>query len=362
MRKYFAASGVNVTASAIGPAIGAFAVNDAPPHVAISTLSAAKTAAASASVKGAAVLMASAKTKILTTMGVVLLFGAGVASWKLANSSGRRVVVIPDAKPNITQPTIISPPGDWLQTFNAKYELTSGQTVRLVEPPYGPERQAFWDSQQQGHFPSYPIGSMALYVDWDGEAAHWSALGGNGDVVESLRLCAHLKWYEIDQSCKAYHVRGDWVARKNAKQEEILNSMAVILSQKAGHPVHFVHRLARREAIVVHGSFMPTKKLQGGVVGFIRNSPARKLPVEHADIGEFLNVIEDLTQKKVFNESECVPKTPIAWRYELLSGDQADQLLPTVSSQTSLKFDIEPREIMVWALDSGPTPATSAGT
>ena len=357
MRKFFAARGVNVSTATIGPAISAFAVHAAPPHLAACALSAglaAKTGiATSVSIKGAAILMGSAKTKILAAAIGILVVGGAVATWRAVSPPRHQVIVIAPARP-----AALVPPADWLQAFNTKYGLSEGQMVRLVQLPYGPERQAYWDSEQRrNNQPSFPLQNMAAYFVWDGRSAHWATLGGSGSVEQALRVCAHLKAYEIDRSCLAYQLGGDWVARKNATTEEILAGIAAVISQKAGHPVHFVRRLVQCETIVVKGSFVPTAKLTGGVVRLIRN-PAGKANVERSDLRGLLNVLEDLTSKRIYNESDCPSTTPISWRDDLMSGDDSAHLLQTISSQTSLHFDIEPREIMVWVLENGPAPTT----
>ncbi|HSZ58288.1 MAG TPA: sigma-70 family RNA polymerase sigma factor [Tepidisphaeraceae bacterium] len=359
MRKFFVARGVNVTASAIGPAITALAVHVAPPHLVASATSAglaAKTAVATTlSAKGTAVVMASAKTKIIAGAAALLLVGGGaVATWKAVSPPRRQFIVIP---PN---PLVTSPPEqDWLAAFNARYGLAAGQIVRFVPPPFGPERQAFWDNEQRkNHSPPWKLQNMWITFAWDGQGAHWTSIGGPGDVMHAMRFCARIKEYEIDRSCVAWEMSGDWVARNNAGINEILDGIAGVVAQKAGHPVHFVHRLVQREVIVVRGNYAPTGQLKGGVLLFDHPTGGPTF-VWRRNFGDLLNTLGDWMGKKVVNETTTPLKTPVSWSDQFPGRDRLRQVLLTLSDQTSLKCDVEPREIMVWALEDGAAPTTA---
>jgi RNA polymerase sigma factor (sigma-70 family) len=374
LRAFFAARGVKVPGSAIGPAIATRAIHAAPTYLAskvtFAALSAAKGAVPTTlTAKGATVLMASTKAKVLAgTAAVLLLCGGTVATRHWLRSSGEQAVVLRhDAV--ITDAAAVQ----WQRAFEANYGLAAGQIVRLVAPPFGPERQAYWDAEQRKiHNPSWPLGSNErLTFVLDEQGLHWSSIGGPGGVDRPLRVCAHLKEHEIDPSCLRWDVDGDWVCRQGATTAQTLDAIAAIVSQKVGRPLHFIRRAVTKDVIVVRGNYAERPDVNDGILVFgAKRAPENGQPyiqvggrrtfLQAGSLADLLSTLESWTGKKIVNECHAPLVLQLAWRWDFPDRAKMGRTLKGISEQTSLAFDVEPRQVMVWALVDGPGSSTTA--
>jgi RNA polymerase sigma factor (sigma-70 family) len=313
MREFFVANGVSVSAAAMGPAITAYAVHPAPAGFdsAVAAASAAATSATSSAgalgAKGAVLLMATTKVKVLVAAAaVVLLSGGAVVAWKQTRPADE--VVALKAGGDVS-PQPVSAAGDWRENFNKVYALADGQTVKLVGKPYIPERQAFWNHEQNGHGLKLDE-NVAFTIAWDGAAAHWQSLsGGTLTISNVMQLGAKLKGWQMDESIPSdLPFPGDWVVRKNATPKQIMDALSRIVSERIGRSAHFEQRNVSRDVIVVHGNyhFVPLPDKPDNRVIEVVGTPLKDGPPpskEQADLRALLSVVEDFTQKKVFDES-----------------------------------------------------------
>ena len=351
MREFFAANGVSVSAVALGPAITAYAIHPAPAGF-DSTVAAAANAASTSGViggaKGAVFLMASTKLKILVGAAAVVLLSGAVVAWKQTRPADEVVALKAGSD---TSPQPISQAGDWREKFDKVYGLADGQTVKLVGKPYILERQAFWDREQNGH--GFKLDDNASFIiAWDG-APHWRSLSGGTNTLSNVtQFGAKLKAWQMDQSVPgALPFPGDWVFRKNATTQQIMDALAPVVSERIGRSVHFEQRNISRDVIVVHGSYhlvpLPDKP-DNGLIELV-GTPLKDGPPpwkEQADLHALLSMVEDFTEKKVFDQTTGGnPKLTLnryaAWR-------DTDELLRKVQRQTSLSFDHEQRNLDVW--------------
>lgn len=352
MREFFAANGVSVSAGALGPAIAAYAIHPAPAGFDSTVAAAANAASASGALggtKGAVLLMASTKLKILVgAAAVVLLSGGAVVAWKQTRPADEVVALKAgtDASP---QPVFQT--GGWREKFDKVYALADGQAVKLVGKPYIPERQAFWDHEQNGH--GFKLDDNASFIiAWDG-APHWQSLtGGISTLGNVTQFGAKLKAWRMDQSVPAaLPFPGDWVFRKNATPRQIMDALARIVSEKIGRSVHFEQRNVRRDVIVVHGTyhFVPLPdKPDNGLIDFV-GIPLKDGPPpwkEQADLRALLSMVEDFTEKKVFDETTGGNPKLTLNRYA--AWQDTDEMIRKVQRQTSLSFDHEQRNLDVW--------------
>lgn len=369
LRAFFAARGLDVPVAAIGPAIVAHAVHlAAPAHLVQATVLAgvaAQSAAATTFIaKGAAVLMASAKTKIVVGAAALALIGGGsVATWRALRPPREQTVVLPGGP---AAPTVQTAGGaDWRQAFDAAYGLAPGQDARYVPPPFIPQRQLFWDAEQQrGAAPRWKLGETRITFVLDDKGLHWTSFGGgSGNVFEAVRFCAGLKEYEIDPSVQGIQgLDGDWVVRQSVGLEQRLAAIAGIVGQKLGRPVHFVRRTVRQEAIVVRGTYAETDKVEGHVLSIDDGSGRgpQQVPTQEGPPQRLLELVADLMGKRVFNEASFPDNLLIKYqmRLDLPRRENIKAILARLAEQTSLTFDLEPRDMPVWAIEDGPAPTT----
>lgn len=353
MREFFAAKGVSVSAAALGPAIAAYAVHPAPAGFDATVAAAANAASASGALggaKGAVLLMASTKLKILVgAAAVVLLSGGAFVAWKQTRPADEVVALRAGAD---ASPQPVSQAGDWRDSFNKVYALADGQTVKLVGKPYIPERQAFWNHEQNGH--GFKLDdNVSMTVAWDGAVAHCQSLSGGTNTIRNvMQLSAKLKGWQMDDSIPGdLPFPGDWVFRKNATPRQIVDALVPIVSERIGRSIHFQQRSASRDVIVVHGTyhFVPLPdKPDNGLIELV-GTPLKDGPPpwkEHADLRTLLAMVEDFTQKKVFDESAGGNPKLTLNRYS--AWQDTDEMLRKIQSQTSLTFDHEQRNLDAW--------------
>jgi RNA polymerase sigma factor (sigma-70 family) len=391
LRSYFAARGAAVPAAAIGPAILAHATHAAPAGLAASTASAAIAAKASAvaaaigggsSTKGMAVVMASVKAKVAAVAAVaVLLSGGAAVAYKATRPPKEQVVPLASVKPAATgQPTTVvdllnqlsttSPTDGWQERFNTVYALAADEVVKHVPQPFIPERQMKWDDEQRHQggraWKLHPQESICFQSD--GSQIHWHMVTlSGGNLSQPIQDGARLKGWEIDKSIPlGMAFPGDWVTRKGATAEQMMAALGPMVSRKLGKTVRFERRSAMREAIIVRGTYAlvasPAHPDEPDVLQFggeprPGERAAHEMPIEKLSLGQVFRKIEDNTGKHVIDESAS-SGVRLRVRDNMIGGSERD-LLDRLAKQTSLRFDHEPREMMVWFMVDDSAAATA---
>jgi RNA polymerase sigma factor (sigma-70 family) len=383
LRTYFATRGAVVPAAAIGPAILAHATHSAPVGLAASATSAAIAAKASAiaaaigggggsSTKGMAIVMASVKAKVAAVAAVaVLLSGGAAVAYKATRPPKEQVVPLASVKPAATaQPTTAIdllnqlstaiPTEGWQERFNAAYALTADEVVKHVPHPFVPERQMKWDDEQrrQGARAGWKLHAQeSICFQSDGSQIHWHMVTmSGGNLSQPIQDGARLKGWEIDKSIPLdMAFPGDWVTRKGAAPERVMAALAPMVSKKLGKTVHFERRSAMRDAIIVHGTYAfaasPAYPNEPDVLQFggeprPGERAAHEMPIENMSLGQVFRKIEDNTGKHVIDESGS-SGVRVRVRDNMIGGSER-ALLDRVAKQTSLRFEHESREMMVW--------------
>ena len=358
MREFFRSRGVNVPVASLGPAILTFAVQPAPAALgaAVATAAITGTAAASASglsiAKGALAAMAWTKTKL----------AAAVAAGVVVAAGGTTAVVTLNTKPS-SQTVTLAPsvaPVDWKDQFNRTYGLADGEIAKLVAPPYGSEREAFmrdrgldWNTPQQ-----------TFIFQWDGEP-RWISAAMNSNLERTLRLGVRLKPHEYHdpQGLLKSVVTGDWVFRKGATTEAMLDGVAGILSERLGRAVRFEKRRMRREVVIARGTYAYSPWVTGPgetVMAADQAEPpqASGIHVERGTLAGFFDAMEGVGAGD-FDDQTDSSGAPVAWAVLLSPQPDRANLLANLSKQTSLTFNVETREVDVWEVVTDGTSAPS---
>jgi len=360
LRAFFGRSGVDVPASAIGQAILQHAVHSAPAGLVGAAASAALSAKPSAAAalahrflsmsKGKVLLMTLSKTKLAAAFAAVLLLsgGAVVGYRSLKSDAPRTVVIAPE--PRIDNPV----EANWREKFNETYGLADGQIVKQVLPPLIPERQEFWAGEQGGNSFKLPD-NAAMVVSWDGQRAKWLQLaGGQMNLSFVIRFGAKVNPWQIDNSIPwQTPYPGDWVVRKGATTEQVMDAIAQIVSQKLNRPVKFEKRNMIVDTIVARGvyHFVPLPgNPDNGVVELVAGKdPASLTPsTRSVAISELFDVVQDIEGRKVFDETTSGNLKIKARDHAVYSSGVL--LTQNISTQTSIRFDHQPREMEMWCM------------
>jgi len=341
MRTMLHARGVTVSSAALGPILAAHAVGAAPAHLASSILAAAgsgaATAAGSTSVltKGAFWAMASFKTKvaIVAAAAVIVVGGGTTAVVKLAHDHDSETVEI----------TRQAAPSDAsLDPFKQTYALAGDEVVKLVKPPFIPERAAL---ARRLRVPTNTGYSLLLQWDGSGFAIGTRAvlMGQPSDLRNVLFGATGVDRWDLDDPSEILNmpIAGDWVIRKSATRDEIMLGLAKIASVQLGRSIDFEKKATTRQVIVVRAGAAPTTATA---------TPAPdELPwTQHGTVESLVGQLSGATNKQVIDQSGR-PRMKVSWRIEQFA--TVDELLSHVSRQTSLRISIEPRQADLWAIN-----------
>ena len=256
----------------------------------------------------------------------------------------------------------------WRAKFDEVYGLADGEALKLVPPPYIPERQAFWDdakkrmTQPRG-VPSRPVADppgLSFGVEWRDGAPQWTYAGGNRNLYYTLQSAVGLPPWEIHESIpRDLDLPGDWVARAHATPEERIASLGKVVSAKLGRTVHFEKQTMPREAVIVRGGygFSPLWETSGDSIEFFDTAPPypQKPMEQETPLANMWQSLQYRLGMRVFDESDD-PKRLVKWRDYMYGKDNA-LLLENLAKQTSLRFQREQRQLPVWVMVDGPAPS-----
>ena len=359
-------------AGAIGSAIAAHAVVSAPSGLAQAAVATALTAAphalAVASLaKGAMWIMAINKMKMSVIAVAVLLIGipTAVVTYRAINPEPAPVAKVPATQvvqiPSTTQATTVPVPADWRARFAAVYHLDDGQVLKLVSPPFIPERSRHLKDRKLDQFGDMRNGTTVF--EWqDGEANwnHWT--GQPATVVNVLRACAGVPSYKLqmEEFDRMRRVEGDWVIRQGASEADRVAAIARQIGIATEWLVYFKRQTMEREVFVAHGKYAPTAKpVEPGQPALIHlYLDKHGQPNNHAvgNVGAFLVTLGETMDTEVIDETGDTAHDGVFWTNHIpsgVAGEFREQMLKHVTEQTGITFtkDRRPREVWVAVTD-----------
>ena len=307
-------------------------------------------AAATSSIpKGVALTMALSKTKAAAIAAATLLVigGGTVVTWRALRPEAPHTVVLAP----------ISNPTQWQAKFNAVYGLAPGQSAKFVPAPFIPERQSFWIATQAiaGNLHPDPLGDdISLTLQADGSSFEWRRMTFLHTFAQALQGAASIKPEDLDDSVpRSMAFFGDWVVRKGATTEQVVDGISQVLSAQLGRPVRLERRRAVRDTVVVSGTyhFVPLPgHSDDGVIDILAEPPPRPLPstIQKATLGELLAVVGRQLRAPIVDQTGQ-SRLPITIKDRPEYGDPA-QLARNIAAQTSLQFSRQPLPADLWFL------------
>ena len=361
---YFARAGIEVSAATLGPVVGACAIQTAPHGLATNVASFAASAKAAGigifGGKGAAVIMASTKLKIAAGIAAgIVLVGGGAVAWTV--SAGRPRPVESGVQQSPAQP---APVPAWRQGFDRAYALAPGQVLRIVPPPFVPERNDFWESQRNRFGGASTLErSQSLSIAWGAEprlvSVQFTTAADQpyNSLPHVLSLAASITSLDLDASVPttSKFFAGDLIFRPRASVEQVMQALAPLVSQKLGRPVRFERKQARVAVIVAHWSPTPDTAPPPG--GYLIESgsapPSQRQHVSRGTLASFLKSVEEMAGQQIVDQTGHAGMTV---RWDVPYRRDTDQLLKEIEDQSPLRFTRELRGRQVWSLlDSTPT-------
>ncbi|MEA2708982.1 MAG: hypothetical protein QOF78_1583 [Phycisphaerales bacterium] len=321
-------------------------------------------------------------------VGAIVVVVVGTLAFQQLRTPGgktRQVRVAPDPAATTATTSAAAEDPASRQKFEAVYELAPDEAVKLVPPPWIPERLPF---HRERISKDNTTGATALMIvqERNGTLRTVSSLAGIGgdtgggySVNSVLGDIAGLSPQEVDlpYPLMKRELRGDWVYRTDVPVEQRLAALMQVIAPIAGRTYELARRPLEREVIVVTGQFklqpLPgTKKYEGRptIHLFIRDGEPDALPDGvgggTASIKRVLNEVSDITGYPVVFDTPLASGVRVSWRQQdsvatmqdkrigPADARDVDALLANVAKQTSLELKRERRMIEMWS------PATTS--
>lgn len=391
LRQRLGTQGVTASVSGLAGVLSAHAVGTAPTSLADAAARAALAADAAkvalpVGLKGAIQLMAWTKAQVITAVaaGAILIGGTTATVMYVSQPSTNRVVLSPGTPP----PSIQGPGGprsasapplapDAKRRFDQAYALQPGQALKLVAPPFMPERAEYLQSIDNMHMFDVRTTKELFAFSWDGHEAGFQRWSG---ATPRLGVLIHdligLPSYKLEMRPEDFNrvVAGDWVFRQGATLEQKLADLSRMLADQQHVYLHFEQREGVRPVLVATGGFKytpldPQSPLaKDHMVHFYLGKPPRQPNgMAIGNRNNLLQAIGESLNREVFYESpEGGPATlPAAregrensftWSNHLtgrLSEEQVLQAAANIGRQLDLTFTPDRRKVSYWSATPG---------
>ena len=258
---------------------------------------------------------------------------------------------------------------EWRKVFEKAYRLEDNEVVKLIKPPFLPERQDYMIDMclDQGGFDML---MDAWYIcggfRWDGQLTRGPWYGG-----PSLpRIRSVLNWvlgipdYDFVVSEELHDMqmpKGDWIVRNGASPQEKLSALEEIIRTELHRSIRFEKRTVERDTIVVTGRYAFTPlpdKDPDRLCLFIHED--RSLEKGEADsLAELFDKLADGINIAIDNRTEPTQAGKIQYlqaddvmdgfREQVIDKEKdLPALLDTLARQTGLQFKVEKQPAEVW--------------
>ncbi len=256
----------------------------------------------------------------------------------------------------------------WRYAFESVYRLDEGEVLRLIVPPFIPERDDYWKSRRGG------AGSPgSVLFKWVQSLQPWSqAFGGGGrPLFQLLNMMGFAKGdFAGNTDILETVVAGDWIFRESAGKAEILESLETILLDQAFLQLAFQRTELMRPTITVSGqySFSPLPGIteDNEVHLFVDlydvqpTGQMGKLGAKVADLIESLSHVIDFPVVDEAKNDDIGDLTLSLHPLDELSDPALDpdvrddlllQFFQNLADQTSLAFTLEEQAVDVWLVE-----------
>lgn len=249
-----------------------------------------------------------------------------------------------------------APPAGWRERFDAVYQLRDDEVVKLVAPPFIPERATYYRYEVTKN-PSAslaPVGQFMFW--WVGRLQRWSLSSGKGTVSSAVADCGGLERYEvqIDGGLAFRPLEGDWIVRKDAPREKRLTALQDILRRRLGRDIQIERRKAEREVIVVTGE-VPRELRAINIYADPNDLRVEPSGGGSGTLDELFKSLGGQLDRKFVNQTTGRPATGrIPWRWHFSASgadrdpDKMKRVLANVSRQMGLTFTPRNDEVEVW--------------
>jgi hypothetical protein len=312
--------------------------------------------------KGAIWIMTINKLKMSAVAAVVLSIAvpAAVVSVRWMSSREKPVPVtvarVPATNSATTQATTAPLSEDWRARFAAVYRLDDGQVLKLIAPPFIPERNRYFADHQINQFGNMQNGISVFR--WGGGEVEWNRWSGGPRTVENvLCFCAQIPRYkiEMEEFDRMRRIDGDWVIRAGATEDDLVAAIARQIGLSTEWLVYFQKKMMEREVFVAHGKYNPTGKPptagEPPLIHLFVDKHGKPNNLAVGDVSLFLTTLGETMNTEVIDETGDGQRKGAYWTDHVSSGvtgEFREKLLQNVTEQTGITFTRERRMREVW--------------
>jgi beta-lactamase regulating signal transducer with metallopeptidase domain len=294
-----------------------------------------------------------------------------------ANDRSKRTMDIGETRllpSDPANPTVAeqSPNPDWEKTFQNTYRLEEGETLKLIKPPFMPERQEHLldmalDTNGLDNLTDYARYLCATYR-WNGQlhGAHYYGGSRLPNIRSTLNWILNIPHYDFVVPEELQEVglpKGDWIVRDAATPEERLPALEAIIRAEMHRSIRFEKRAVERDTIVVAGryAFTPLPGRDPDRLCLFVNENASLQKGETGSLAELFDQFADGIDVAIDSRAATMQTGKVSYAYEwdVVRMDSVRQdvidkekdlptLLDNLAKQTGLQFKVEKQAAEVW--------------
>ncbi len=284
--------------------------------------------------------------------------------------------------------------------FDALYSLKDGEILKRVAPPLSPERDE-WLKANMNRIAPPPLPEHSELAKEEGiksepppvESSRFVLMEWDGGIVRTKDVCGSNKpcmllvamsltrlgisYFFHPQNVDMFEVPGDWIVRKGASTEEILNEFAKILRHDFGKEIKFEHREEEEEVVVASGTYKFTpldgvdEREEIHFFADVYDAQKSTFDEEEALVPAIAHVLERWYPPRIIDEttpskeelrrirvhplgSFAKAREDVAKSHDLTEGRRLQKLfLDNVSKQSGIAFQTGIRVVPTWRIDGG---------
>ena len=277
---------------------------------------------------------------------------------------GRSIRVYPKPLPRVAESD--DTPLDW-ERWRELYRLEDGQVLKLIQPPFGPERLVNYQRRSPSQAEAIPRGPDRMTFHWDGALKNWATGFGSGnDVAFALRYAVRISRteYDVPKELLEMDLPGDWIVRPDATKRQLLEALAQIMSVALNERITVGREEIEREVVVARGkyAFRPSPAKFGKDSVHLYSDTLSKDEGAGGGSGtlaELFSWVGNRTKIEFVDETDS-SDVKVSWRNHRstsrakMEEDPArrDQLLENLEKQTGLELEKETRSVKIWTLEA----------
>jgi beta-lactamase regulating signal transducer with metallopeptidase domain len=261
------------------------------------------------------------------------------------------------------------PGTDWQKAFKKTYRLEEGEVVKLIKPPFVPERQNYMMDmcfESSAFEPLFSAWYICGGFRWNGELNRgpWYGSPSLPRIRSALNWVLGIPDYDFVVPEELHDMqmpKGDWIVRDGTSPQEKLKALEEIIRTEMHRSIRFEKRVVERDTIVVTGryAFTPLPDKDADRLCLFVNETASLGKGEADSLADLFRKLADGINIAIDNRTDSSQTGKIQY----LEGDEVmdsypekaiDQeknlpaLLDNLAKQTGLQFNVEKQPAEVW--------------